>query len=516
LIHQEGGQFLWPMDSIFSWKGEQDEMKGFRLVVMLFLFVMFASPCLGDTTFFFGPEQFHVLKGQPITVSRFFSGTEGTATLRLTYDGCDHQGQGDAGLVTLNGLPIISPPDFKQQTGTIERAVNLSQNNELAITFAGMPGSLISLSIWTTQSTPPTEPTATLTVTPESITAGESAELAWNTTAAEQLVITPDIGSVSPSGSLQVSPDQTTTYFLTAQGAGGTTTAETTLTVAPPAPVYGILFDPYNGVPLNLATVGVYELTITGAVTIPNNAEVGVVVNNVAAHVENGRFIANNIPLEEGINPIKAMATDVDGNVYTAETQVLYEPNAQYITIHPYQSSGVVPFDILLDMDAEMSSLSSHSLSCEGPVSAEITFSDDTPPRALFSVPGLYVCQVTLVDDYDEVFQANFGVMAYSKEALDSQLQTKWDGMRQALLQGDTATALSYFSNTTRPAYERRFTKMADYLPKIAGDMQGIHFLKIRDRIAIYDLRILKDGTLYSQYLEFVLDEDGLWKIRAF
>ena len=491
-------------------------MKGFRVSVMLFLFFMLASPCLGGTTFFYGPEQFQILKGQPITVERFFSAAEGPATLTLTYTGADHKGQGDAGLVTLNGEPIIIPPDFRQQTGSIEKSVALAQNNKLAVTFAGMPGSSISVSVWGAQDTPPPQPTATLSITPESIIAGESAELSWNTTSADQVVITPDIGSVTTAGSLLVTPDQTTTYLLTAEGTGGTTTAETTLTVTPPAPVYGITFDPYNDVPLNLATVGFVELTITGEVTVPNSAEVGVVVNEVAAQVENGRFIANHVPLGVGINTIKATATDADGNVYTAETQVLCEPSEEYVRLEPSATSGVVPFEVSLDGDAEISSLSDHSLTCEGPGNAEITFSDESLPSVSFSVPGLYVCQITLIDDDDHVFHDQVGITAYSKDALDALLQAKWDGMRQGLLQSDPATALSYFSNSTRSIYERRFTKMLTYLPQIAGDMQGIHFLKIMDRLAVYDLRILRDGTTYSHHLEFVLDEDGLWKIRAF
>jgi peptidoglycan-associated lipoprotein len=97
-------------------------------------------------------------------------------------------------------------------------------------------------------SAPPTEaaapppaaaPTASLSVTPDRIKAGDSATLSWSTTNASNVNID-GIGGVAPSGSQSVSPSSSITYHLTAQGPGGTAEASARLTVevaaAPPAP----------------------------------------------------------------------------------------------------------------------------------------------------------------------------------------------------------------------------------------------------------------------------------------
>lgn len=85
---------------------------------------------------------------------------------------------------------------------------------------------------------PPTapSPTASLAANPNTINSGESTTLTWQTTNASDVSID-GIGSVDTSGSRQVSPTESTTYHLTAKGAGGTQDATARVTVnAAPAP----------------------------------------------------------------------------------------------------------------------------------------------------------------------------------------------------------------------------------------------------------------------------------------
>jgi len=78
-------------------------------------------------------------------------------------------------------------------------------------------------------------PTASITVSPDTIQAGQSATLTWQTTNATDVSID-GIGAVQPSGSQQVSPNDSATYHLVAKGPGGTQEASTSLTVTQPPP----------------------------------------------------------------------------------------------------------------------------------------------------------------------------------------------------------------------------------------------------------------------------------------
>lgn len=82
----------------------------------------------------------------------------------------------------------------------------------------------------------PGAPTATLTASPDTINKGQSSTLSWQTSNATDVSID-GIGAVQASGTQQVTPAESTTYTLTAKGAGGTQSATARVTVnAPPPP----------------------------------------------------------------------------------------------------------------------------------------------------------------------------------------------------------------------------------------------------------------------------------------
>jgi len=81
----------------------------------------------------------------------------------------------------------------------------------------------------------PATPTATLTASPDTIDKGQSSTLTWQTSNATDISVD-GIGAVQPNGTQQVSPAESTTYTLTAKGAGGTQTATARVTVNAPPP----------------------------------------------------------------------------------------------------------------------------------------------------------------------------------------------------------------------------------------------------------------------------------------
>ncbi|MCX6006208.1 MAG: hypothetical protein NTZ34_02985 [Chloroflexi bacterium] len=72
-------------------------------------------------------------------------------------------------------------------------------------------------------------------VTPSSITAGQTALLQWNVTGASAVTINNGLGGQSQYGSLEVKPDQTTTYILTASNGSRSVQSTVSLTVNAPA-----------------------------------------------------------------------------------------------------------------------------------------------------------------------------------------------------------------------------------------------------------------------------------------
>lgn len=107
----------------------------------------------------------------------------------------------------------------------------------VALAVAIMAGCHHTTPMTKTTPPPPTvttpSPTATLTVTPDTVDQGHSAQLTWNTANATTVNIE-GLGTVPASGSRKVTPPSSTTYHLTASGAGGNTDASARITVNVP------------------------------------------------------------------------------------------------------------------------------------------------------------------------------------------------------------------------------------------------------------------------------------------
>ncbi len=71
---------------------------------------------------------------------------------------------------------------------------------------------------------------------PSAIYTGQSATLSWSTSNATAVSIDNGIGSQPVSGSVTISPAQTTVYTLTATGPAGSASAQTTIAVSSPGP----------------------------------------------------------------------------------------------------------------------------------------------------------------------------------------------------------------------------------------------------------------------------------------
>lgn len=78
---------------------------------------------------------------------------------------------------------------------------------------------------------PPAKPVVSLTAEPATIEKGQSVTLSWTSSNATELDIQPQVGTVQATGSSNVTPEESTTYVLTAKGPGGTETASARVTV---------------------------------------------------------------------------------------------------------------------------------------------------------------------------------------------------------------------------------------------------------------------------------------------
>jgi hypothetical protein len=165
---------------------------------------------------------------------------------------------------------------------------------------------------------------------------------------------------------------------------------------------------------------------------------------------------------------------------------------------------GPVPARIELDFDGD------GQTDFDGPTLDGQTFT--------YTVPGLFYPRVRVVDDQGAASTATGLVQVLDPAALEMQLQARWSGLRDALSRADVPAAVALFAGASRDAYRDQLTALAGVgaLPQVAAALGAITPVKVLDRAAEYELKAVQRGTLYSFHVLFVIDTDGVWRLRVF
>ena len=162
------------------------------------------------------------------------------------------------------------------------------------------------------------------------IPSGQSAVLRWSVPGATEVSISPGVGTVPAQGSVRVSPAQTTQYFLTARGPGGSVASSTTtITVDPP--VVAAVRIAFDAVP-NIIQQGQYTTlrwSLANARTATIEPEPGVL------HQVNGQQRV----APAATTTYRLTAHAADGTATTASFTVQVEPRT--VTPPPAPSAAV-------------------------------------------------------------------------------------------------------------------------------------------------------------------------------
>lgn len=108
-----------------------------------------------------------------------------------------------------------APPEMKQWAATL-----LDQNSPTKLP-PQLLAKLQSGSAVLPNEAPRLTVAGALTISPGEIHQGDSARLSWSSTNATSILITPSVGYVEPSGFVDVSPTETTTYTITMTNPSG-------------------------------------------------------------------------------------------------------------------------------------------------------------------------------------------------------------------------------------------------------------------------------------------------------
>lgn len=279
--------------------------------------------------------------------------------------------------------------------------------------------------------------------------------------------------------------------------------------------------------PLDDATVDTPSVTISGAIAGVYSSPLNPLPELVAevhrvypasflaqASLVGGQFSVNGIPLAEGENRFCVAVRGLQGPVASSAHRLYYIPD-RHVDLSASPDNGLAPFAATLAPGYVNVTPAANTVSCQGPAAVEVVPVDNNY-AATFPEPGIYTCLLDVTDSEGSHYQDSVDITALSKAEMDARLVTKWSGMKDALVISDVEQAVSYFALGSRDVFRAQFNALINYLPQIGQDLQTIRLVEMSDDRAIYDLRKVQDGTEYSFQVEFVRDEDGIWRLRSF
>jgi hypothetical protein len=224
------------------------------------------------------------------------------------------------------------------------------------------------------------------------------------------------------------------------------------------------------------------------------------------------------VPVASPSAVLTAVATAQSGTAAThTVTVIVSEQGENAVTLRAHPGTGAAPlatsFSILggpvpsrieLDFDGN----------------GQVDFVGPTldGQRFTYASPGMYVPRVRVIDAQGAVFTASAVVEVLDRVAIDTRLQGRWTTLRTALSQGDVPAALTLFASASRDAYQDQLTALAGVgaLGQIAADLGPITPVRVLDKAAEYELRAVQRGVAYSFHVLFVVDTDGVWRLRGF
>jgi hypothetical protein len=276
------------------------------LLVTYLSVVAFSSVGHAGAFVVFGPEDYIRSTKKPIGVTDSFSVLNPNTTYTLhVYNGGKNSQFRDrvsSAVIKLNGAEIVGPSEVSQQVSYIEKAINLSSNNELAVELRSGPGSRLTVEIVGVDNDPPT---IVATQTPPPNGAG------WNNTDVtvgfQCSDMTSGIASCSPPVLVQAEGGGQVVTGHATDRAGNTASASVTINLDKTPPSLTIA-SPADEAILESSSVNVMgnaSDAISGIATVTCNGNPVALVNSA---------FSSDVLLVLGENPITVEATDVAGN----------------------------------------------------------------------------------------------------------------------------------------------------------------------------------------------------------
>ena len=419
-----------------------------------------------------------------VAVSGTFNGPSNTS---ITVNGV-------AAAITNNTFSATVPVRYGANTLT----ATLATGAMTVSTAMAVIGTLPSISI--------TAPTANATIAASSVTVSGTFQASIGATVSVNGVAATVTGNTYTAANVPlIYGSNTLTVTVTAPDNSTASAAVTVTSTTPTLTITG---------PADGASINGDSILVSGTLLDPINT--GVTVNGVVANVDNGKFYANNVPLQPGANTLTVIYTLADGTAATQTRSVdSTGTNPLQVTADAY--TGAAPLSVNLAVTSQTGSpIQTIGVDPGGNGSVgSITASGlDGSVSLTYPAPGTYIVNVTITDALGSHSQA-VAITVWDPAQMDSFFNAVWTGVNNALIAGDKAKALTYLNASAQAKYGPVFDALLPSMPFIIESYSPLQRLQVYPNIGEYAVNRTIHGMNRIYLIYFLLDNDGVWRIDS-
>ncbi len=264
------------------------------------------------------------------------------------------------------------------------------------------------------------------------------------------------------------------------------------------------------------ATVQAGPLLVRGSVGAAG-ADVGVTVNGRPAAVQGNAFAAL-VSVDQSTTQLMAVATTVTGATTSSTIPIgVTGAPSDAVVLRPSAESGIAPLRVTFSVTAPRP-VAQVALDVDSNGSVDFQGASLDGQSFTYAQPGLYVASVAVTDSQGAQTSAAAIIQVLDRAQLNALLQGKWSALRDALSRADVTGAVSLLAQASRDAYQNQLGALAGVgaLGQVANDLGPIRLVRARTNAAEYEVRAIRNAVEYSFHVLFVVDGDGVWRLRAF
>lgn len=252
------------------------------------------------------------------------------------------------------------------------------------------------------------------------------------------------------------------------------------------------------------------SVLVRGMLQAPANS--GVTINGVIAAIDSQNNFYANVPLQAGGNAITATVTASTGQTLTQTINVSSDGVAPFLIVDLSTTEGISPLAVTFNLtntsatDANVTMGASHFTV---PAGSTMNF------RGNYTGSGPVITTISAIDGSGNSTTQTFVVMLDDAAKIDQQLRAAWNGMNNALIAGDKATAMNYLSAGAQTIYGPVFDVLMPDMASITASFSAPQTGTLSSEIGEYVITRNLNGATNVFFVYFVKDATGVWRLDS-